>query len=88
MRVSESTWQPAKGRCKSVAGEANHGRGDGVWTRGVVWMIPQRRMDLKSTNRRQIRMREYGVREVNRLAKLWKQRTEAIMNHYQYRKKF
>jgi Plant transposon protein len=62
------------------------GRGDGMWTRGGLDNTPEE--DGFEDNQRQTRMREYGVSEVNRLAKMWKQRTDAITNHYQYRKKF
>jgi hypothetical protein len=68
-----------RARLKRREKEGND-RGDGMWTRGNC-------MDEDGdTTLGDVAAREYGTLEVNRLAKAWKQRTEAIINHYHNRK--
>ena len=59
----------------------NDDRGDGMWIRGCSDDTPLDDPAVTTTT-----AREYGNVEVTRLAKAWKQRTEAIINHYHFRK--
>jgi hypothetical protein len=73
-----------KGRQRGEGDDLVDGRGDGMWTRGS--MEDDTPNDIATTIPAGAQ-REYGTVEVNRLAKAWKQRTEAIVNHYHYTRK-